>query len=128
MTQIINFADRRGGSIYYCAHIVPEGMKRRRWAVIRRAPDGTEEIVGLNRRESDARGMVSLWRKAEAKRQRERDAFVANPFGRGLASMPSEALEFMRLGAPIQERRIKGLFQHCRSPVGHRPAGFSCLP
>lgn len=92
MTQIINFAPRRGSAIYYAAHIAPEGMKRRQWAVIRRAHDGKEEFCNLNRRESDAREIASLWRKAETERQRERSAFLAYSLGRIIASISDDLL------------------------------------
>jgi hypothetical protein len=102
--NVINFADRRGGAIYYTAHIVPEGRKHRRWAVIRRAPDGTEELCNLCRQESDARGMASFWRKAEAERQRERNAFVADTLGRVIASMPDRTLEIVAKAIDYERR------------------------
>jgi hypothetical protein len=93
--SVVNLADRRCVATYYTARIVPEGRKYRQWGVICRAPDGTEELCNLYRRESDARWMVNLWQKVDARRQRERNAFIAHPIGRLIASMPDDAMDLV---------------------------------
>ena len=70
MNNVVSFSPSRPGSkTFLVDRFIPEGRKRKQWAVIIREPDGSEGYHPFQS-EKDAIWMADILRKAEASARR----------------------------------------------------------
>lgn len=108
MNNVVSFSPSRPVSkTFLVDRFIPEGRKRRRWAVIIREPDGSEGFH-LARSEKDAIWFADMLRQAEAKRQAEISAMAQHPLGNAILSLSPETRDLLRqvLG---YEARLRGV-------------------
>ena len=108
MSNVVSFASHRsGGKTFLVDRFVPEGRKRRQWAVIIREPDGSEGYH-LVRSEKDAIWLAGVLRKAEADRQKEWEALERHPIGKTILSVDTPTRDTIRR-ILIAEARLRGV-------------------
>ena len=108
MNNVVSFSPSRPGSkTFLVDRFIPEGRKRRQWAVIIREPNGNEGYH-LVRSEKDAIWLADILRKAEASRQAEINTMAQHPLGNAILRLSPETRDLLRqmLG---YEDRLRGV-------------------
>ena len=93
MSAVTPFQRKSGGEKTFRVELIlPDGGKRRRWAVVVRLPDGSCQLhTRRNRRE--ALWLSTILQEVEAKRQAELQAIEKHPLGALLLSITIPDLE-----------------------------------
>lgn len=93
MSAVIPFQRKSGGEKTFRLELVlPEGSKRRRWAVVVYLPDGSYQLH-TRRNRQEALWLSTILQEAEVKRQAELQAIEKHPLGALLLSMSIPDLE-----------------------------------